>query len=336
MEEKQTQVTNSVTEDFPISGDPSRYVTLPVQNEKIWRMYQTTLEWFWTVSDIYLANDRENITTTYSEEQSHYILQVISFIFTSHYTTINKELFMDFMNQVGIKEASYYFGSQADAKKTHCMMYSLLLEELTRDDPNRNKEKLIRELLSMEPVRDFIRWSIQSTTSNSKSFLQRLLAFAALQGIIYPVPFIIFKWTHKQNPTMLQGLNHSNDLIWRDEKLNLSLSCLLFEYLEDDLNDEDYQHIIKEAVLHAKRLFTQTLPVSKLGMDCEMISQFIEHSADKILSDIGVDKIFNKESPFDWIEEPKTETYQNKAQTNTIVDMSASFGEAKFDTDLDF
>lgn len=323
-------------EDFPISGDPSKYVTLPVQNEKIWRKYQTTLEWFWTVSDVYLASDKENMKAIFNEEQAQIILKVISFMFASHYTTITKELFMDFMSQIEIKEASYYLGSQADAKKTHCTMYSLLLDELTRDDPQKRKDTLISGLLKEEDVREFICWSIQNTSSQTYSFSHRLLTFATIQGIIYSVPFILFEWIHKRNPSTMPGLAHSNSLIWRDEKLNLSFSCMLFEYIENELSEEDAQAIVKEAVEHAKSLFTKTLPVSTLGMEHDLITQYIEYSADRILSDIGMNKMYLKESPFDWVQEPKTDTHQNKPSMNTIVDLSASFGEAKFDTEIDF
>lgn len=317
-----------------IIADPSKYVTLPVQHEKIWRKYQTTLDWFWTAHDVYITNDYENMMTIFNGEQQQYILKLLAFMFSTHCITINKELFMKLMTQVEIKEASYYFGSQADAKKTHSLMYSMLLDELIRGDST-ERGKLISDVISQPQVRDFLRWSIQSTTSNAKSFAQRLLAFATIQGIIFTGPFVLFKWIQKQHPNMMPGLSNSNDLIWRDEKLNLSLSCMLFEYIDDELTEEEAHDVVREAVLHAKQLFTKVLPVSELGLECDVMEQYIEHSADKILSDIHVARLYNKESPFDWVVEPVTETYQTKATMNN-VDMSASFGEAKFSTELDF
>lgn len=325
----------SDSDDILIVADPSKYVTLPVQYQKIWDKYQTTLDWFWTVYDVYIANDRNDMTKTFNDQQSEYILQLLAFMFTSHYTTINKELFMQFMNQVDIKEAAYYFGSQADAKKTHSLMYSMLLDELLRDEPEM-KDKIISGVVSIPEVKDFIRWSILNTTSTTKTFTHRLLTFATLQGIIFTVPFVLFNWIQKQHPSVMQGLKNSNDLIWRDEKLNLSFSCMLFEYIDDDLSVEEAHEIVKDAVFHAKNLFSKALPVTKLGMDCDLMEQFIEHSADKVLSDIRVERLYNKEIPFDWVEEPKTDTYQSKPQVNNVIDMSASFGEAKFSTDIDF
>lgn len=111
---------------------------------------------------------------------------------------------------------------------------------------------------------------------------------------------------------------------------------MLFEFIDDELAEEESHDIVRDAVMHAKNLLTKALPVSKLGLECEVMGQYIEHSADKILSDIHVAKLYNKESPFDWVVEPVTDTYQSKAPMNNIADLSTSFGEAKFSTDLDF
>lgn len=317
-----------------IMADPSKYVTLPIQNDQIWRKYQNTLEWFWTVYDVYLTNDYENMKLIFNEEQRQYVNKLLAFMYISHATVIKKELFMKLMTQVEIKEASYFFGSQADAKKTHSLMYSMLLDELVHGDI-KMKENLISEVTSLPQVRNLLKWSILATNSESKSFAQRLLAFATLQGIVFTGFFVLFEWIKNQHPNKLPGLNNSNDLIWRDEKLNLSLSCLLFEHIEDELSEEEAHSIVREAVYHAKSLLTEALPVSIIGLECELMDQFIEHSADKILSDIHVAKIYNKESPFDWVVDPIKETYKSMYNVDSWK-QAANFGEAKFSTDLDF
>lgn len=319
----------TIDEEFPISGDPSKYVTLPVQNQKIWRLYQETLDTFWTAAEIYVASDKENMPTNFSEQQTSYIMNMLAIMFTSHYTTITKELFMDLMGQVDIKEASYFFGSQADAKKTHCLMYSKLLDELTETG---QKGRLVSKNLTRPQVRDFIKWSIESTTSSSKSFAQRLLAFACLQGVIYPVPFTLFKWLQKQHPKAMPGLYESNDLISRDERLNLRFSCSLFEYL--DMKEDEAHEVIAEAVKHAKAIFGQALPATQIGIEIDLLHQFIEHSADSILNAINMNKLYNSENcPFDWVVESAPET--NKADTS-VVDLSTSFVQPSFDIDNEF
>lgn len=323
-------------DDFLISADPSRYVTLPVHHEKIWRMYQTTLDWFWTVYDVYLANDRDNMNVILSEVQRQCLLDVLTFMLTTHCTTINKDLFMYFMSQVDIKEASYYLGSQADAKKTHSMMFSMLLDELLGANSSKTKEKLISDVMRIPEVRNCLKWAIENTTSASVTFVQKLLTFAALQGIIFAVPFLLFKWIDKQHPSKMPGLSQSNDLIWRDEKLNLSFTCLLFEFVDDEPTEKEVHKIIADAVQHAKNIFTKALPVSTLGLDCKLLEQYIEYSADKILAELKFEKLYHKERPFDWLDEPKIGSFQAKVVTNNVIDMSASFGEAKFSTDLDF
>lgn len=322
-------------DDYPISGDPSMYVTLPVQNDEIWNRYQTTLDWFWTAHDVYLENDKRDMATTFSEEQCLYILQISSFMFTSHSTIVNKELFMQLMNDVGIKEASYYFGSQADTKKTHSMVYSFLLDELVKDGPV-TREKLVKDLVQIPMVRDFIKWSIHSTNSNATmSFSNRLLAFASIQGIIFPGLFVLFSWIRNQHPQMMSGLTRSNDLIWRDERLNLSFSCILFKYIDEKLSEEDAHKIVGEATAHAKNLLTRVFPVSTLGLDCNVMAQYLEHSADKILSELRISKLYNTKCPLDWLEEPEIAPDQSKNPAVTSVDLSSHSEGQKFTTDLD-
>lgn len=312
-------------DEYQISADPAKYVTLPVQHEKIWRKYQTTLEWFWTVYDIYLTGDREDMSRIFDQDQRQHILKLLAFMFSTHCSTINKDLFMNLMTQVEIKEASYYFGSQADSKKTHCLMYSMLLDELLGED---KKNELISDVVCVPQVREFLMWSMSST--RQEPFARRLLSLATLQGIIFQGVFVLIKWIHQRHPDKMSGLSNSNDLIWRDEQLNLSVSCMLFGYIEDQLTEEEAHEIVKRAVFHAKKILTEALPVSILGIECCHMEQFIEHSADKILSDIHVAKLYNKESPFDWVVEPVKET-----RDRGYVDLS-SYGQANFSTDLDF
>lgn len=342
-ENKENKSTNTSSshnddkdDDFLISADPSKYVTLPVHHEKIWRMYQTTLDWFWTVYDVYLTNDRDNMTAILPEDQTRYVLEILTFMFTSHHAAINKDLFMQFMSQVDIKEASYYLGSQADSKKTHSMMYSMLLDELVGLDKPEDKERLIRDVVQIPEVREFLHWVILGTTSATESFAKRLLTFACLQGIIFTGPFLLLKWLGKQHPSKMLGMNQSNELIWRDEKLNLNFSCMLFEYIDDELTEKEAYKIVGEAVAHAKCLFTKVFPSSTLGLDCQLVEQYLEYSADIILSDLQFSKLYNKEKPFDWADGPKTGASQTKTPINNVIDMSASFGEAKFSTELDF
>lgn len=317
-------------DDYPISADPSMYVTLPVQNEKIWNHYQETLSVFWTAQDVDLARDKKGMTTIFNEEQRRYILQILGLMFTSHSTTVNKELFMQLMNDVGIKEATYYFGSQADMKKTHSMVYSLLLDELIGSITS-TREGLIRDIVGVPMVRDFIRWSIQSTISETtESFAKRLLAFASIQGIVFSVPLVLFKWIQKQHSLVMPGLSQTNDLIWRDERLNLTFSCMLFEYIDEVLTEDEAHEIVGQAATHAKNLFTQVFPVSALGFECDAMSQYIEYSADKILSDLKISNLFNTVCPFDMVDESETKKPTNSINNNNVNDFSASHGEPKF------
>lgn len=324
-------------DSMEILADPIKYVTLPIQFEKLWRKYQTSLDWFWTVYEVNIEKDRPSMLETFNEEQRSYILKVLAFMLITHNTIVKKELFLDLINQVEIKEASYYFGSQADSKKTHSMMYSMLLDELIGDADK--KAQIMSEVARIPEVRDTLKWYVENIVMEDQSFAKRMLTFATIQGILFTVPFILFSWIEKQHPSAMSGLMKSNNLIWRDERLNLSLSTMLFDYIEDAVDESEAMEIVKTAVSHVKNIFTKALPVSILGMDVTLMEQFIELSADTLLYDTNNEKIFKIEkTPFDWIVEPKID--MNEAPIpNLVLTTSASNGsqnEAKFGLDEEF
>lgn len=307
--------------------DPSKYVTLPVKHEKIWRKYQKTLDSFWTVYDVYLQADRSDMQKL-TQDQQDFICKTLAFMYIAHHTALNKELFMELMEYADIKEASYYFGSQADAKKTHSVMYSMLLDELL-DNDNERKNKLMSDVASIPEVRNALKWFMVNL--NNESFVKRLLTLATLQGIVFEVPFTMFSWIQKRFPSVMPGLSKSNTQIWTDERLNLSFSCMLFDYIEDELDQDEARAIVKDAVFHTKNLFTKAIPVLSIGMENELVEQYIEHSADKILTDIHLGELYQKESPFDWVIEVETES-----NAPTVGLTAANYGAANFETDTDF
>lgn len=288
--EQQQQQTPANDESMLLSADPSKYVTLPVEYEDIWLMYQATLDSFWTVNDIYLAKDSVDFASKFSVDEREFLLKLLGFLFTYHQTVINKELFMKFINNTDIKEATYYFGSQADIKKTHRVMYSMLIDELLGDNIQK-RDELIVDTLSMPSMRDMLKWSIKSTTMESKTFAERLLSFACLQGILLAGPFATIGWIKVKRAGLTPGLCSSNDLISRDEQLNCSFSCLLYKYVEDELSEDRAHEIVQEITSMATVFMTKTLPVSIIGINCVLMRQYIEFAADRLLVDLGYSKV---------------------------------------------
>ena len=292
------EVSKEPQEEFQLSADPSKYVTLPIQNEAIWRKYQITLDTFWTVYEVNIGRDRLDLINLFDDaSQREYILKVIAFMLIAHNTIVTKELFLDLINNVDIKEASYYFASQAESKKTHSMMYSLLLDELigtdTKGEEDKSEERLteskaelMKRVSQMPEVRSILRWYVENVNLEQESLSKRMFAFATLQGIVFGAAFMLFNWLEKQFPSKLNGLTKSNSLIWRDEKLNYSFSCMLLEYIDDEFNSDEAESIANQAVILAKNLFLRALPVSKLGMDSQVMGQFLEESAQTLLAEL--------------------------------------------------
>lgn len=328
---------DSNTGEFQISADPSKYVTLPLQNEAIWRKYQLTLDTLWVADEVNIQGDKQAFMQTFTDEkQRRYILKVIGLIWLVHDKILKQDLFLDLINHVDIKEASYYFGSQTDVRRTHKTMYEMLLNEFVGTDEE--MMKLIKELLDAPEVRNLLDWYQKGLNNEVDSFAKRMMSLATLQGITLAVPYMIFAWLEKQHPSKMSGLMKSNQLIWRDEKLNLSFSCMLFDYIDEELDTEQAHEIIEQSVTHAKSIFTNALPTSDLGIDCESMAQFIEHSADTILTDSGHSKIYKIEkTPFDWIVEPIVELSKpaDMPYLNTTANDSTT-AQASFEIDDDF
>lgn len=313
-------------------ADPSKYVTLPIQNEKIWRKYQTSLDWFWTVYEVNLERDKSTVAQL-SDEQRLHINKVLAFMLLCHNTITTKELFLDLVNQVEIKEAAYYYASQAESKKTHRMMFSLMLDELVGSDDE--KVEIMSEVARIPEVKEALRWYVEHVNLEGESFAKRLLTFATLQGILFNAAFIMFSWIEKNQPTALHGLTKSNQLIWRDERLNLSFATMLFDYIDDKVEESDATEIFRAAVFHAKNIFAKALPVSSLGIDCHLMEQFIEYSADILASDTNHERLFKVENcPFDWVVEPKID--MNEPKMNVIITSNNQEDLGNFELDGDF
>lgn len=305
-----------------ISADPSKYVCLPIQNEDLWQRYKMTLDTFWTVHEVDLSHDKKTIARVFDEDEQNYILQLLGVVFVAHHTVVNKLLFMQLMNEVQIKEAAYFFGSQADTKKTHCNMYSIYLDELLGNNAD-EKDKLIRKVLAISAVRHLISSSIQATTCEEYSFSQRLIAFASLQGIVFRSIMVLFKWLLKNNLSGLSGLAQMNNKIWQDEGIHLNFSITLFQYIEDNLDEEDAHVIVQNFVQSTKNMF-KVLKPSTVRMENQDMEHFIEFSADKILSDLGMSKLYNKESTFDWFEDQNA-VYRDKPKSNASDENGVEF-----------
>jgi ribonucleotide reductase beta subunit family protein with ferritin-like domain len=313
-------------------ADPSKYVTLPIQNEKLWRKYQTSLDWFWTVYEINLERDKSTVGQL-DEEQRSYMNKVLTFMLICHNTITTKELFLDLVNQVEIKEASYYFSSQADSTKTHRMMYSLILDELIGN--GEEKTRTMSEVAQIPHVREALRWYVENVNLENQSFAKRMLAFTTLLGIVFNVVFIMFSWIEKTYPSLMHGLMKSNQLIWRDARLNLSFATILFDYIDDKVDKAEAIEMYKTAAQHAKNIFTKALPVSSLGIECDLMEQFIEHSADSLAIDTIQERIFKVEkTPFDWIVEPKVD--MNESTANVLITANNDEGLGSFELDGDF
>lgn len=205
----------------------------------------------------------------------------------------------------------------------------MLLDELV--DDAEKKAKLMSEVAECPEVREVLRWYVENVVLEDQSFAKRMFTFATMQGILFTVPFIMFSLLEKQNPTAMAGFMKANNLIWRDEQLNLSFSCILFEYIDDRVEEHEAVELVEKAVALVKGIFLKALPVSSLGIDSISMGHFIESSADILMTRTKHEPIYKHEkTPFDWIADYKD---VDSAPTNVPTKTTTST-EVAFDADF--
>lgn len=278
-----------------LTPNKKRFVILPIKFEDVWDFYKKAEASFWTAEEIDLSNDMTDWNKITNDER-HFIKHVLAF-FAASDGIVNENLSQRFMTEVQIPEARCFYGFQIAIENIHSETYSLLID--TYISNNEEKEKLLNAIETVPCVKQKAEWALRWIDS-PKSFGERLVAFAAVEGIFFSGSFCAIFWLKKRG--LMPGLTFSNELISRDEGLHRDFACLLFHMLENKPSQETVHLIIKNAVEIEKEFITESLPVSLIGMNSTMMSQYIEYVADHLLVALGCKKLYNTPNPFDWME----------------------------------
>lgn len=277
--------------------NPRRFVLLPINFPQIWEMYKKAEASFWTAEEVDLSQDIVDWDKKLTPNEKHFISHVLAF-FAASDGIVTENLAMRFMMDVQIPEARSFYGFQIAIENIHSEMYSLLIETYIRDTAQ--KENLFNAIETVPCVKQKANWAIKWIGS-SESFAQRLVAFACVEGIFFSGSFCAIFWLKKRG--LMPGLTFSNELISRDEGLHTNFACLLYSMLQHTkLSQERVHEIIREAVDIEKIFISEALPVSLIGMNSKLMSQYIEFVADRLLGSLGCAKLFEAQNPFDWME----------------------------------
>uniref|UniRef100_A0A1Q3EVM0 ribonucleoside-diphosphate reductase n=1 Tax=Culex tarsalis TaxID=7177 RepID=A0A1Q3EVM0_CULTA len=317
-----------------LKDNPRRFVIFPIQYHDIWQMYKKAEASFWTVEEVDLSKDMADWEKLKSGEK-HFISHVLAF-FAASDGIVNENLVERFSQEVQVTEARCFYGFQIAMENVHSEMYSLLIDTYIRDPKER--EYLFNAIETLPCVKRKADWALNWISSKNANFGERVVAFAAVEGIFFSGSFASIFWLKKRG--LMPGLTFSNELISRDEGLHTDFACLMFKYLVQKPSKERVLEIIREAVVIEQEFLTKALPVDLLGMNCELMSQYIEFVADRLLQELGNEKIYNTKNPFSFMEfislEGKTNFFEKKVGEYQKWGVMANRLDNVFTLDADF
>jgi len=324
-----------ITELEPLlKENPNRFVLFPIQYADIWSMYKKAEASFWTAEEIDLQSDLSDWDRL-SKDEKHFISSILAF-FAASDGIVLENLASRFMRDIQIPEARCFYGFQQAIENIHSETYSLLIDTYIRDPVE--KMRLFRAVETIPCVRQKAEWAVKWITSSS-SFAERLVAFAAVEGIFFSGSFCAIYWLKKRG--LMPGLTFSNELISRDEGLHCDFACLLYSKLLYPLSRKEVYSIIDEAVQYERDFVCNALPVELIGMNSKLMSQYIEFVADRLLYSLGYDKLYNAINPFEWMEmislEGKTNFFERRVPEYSKAGVAVSSkDEDIFDLNADF
>lgn len=293
-----------------LKDNPGRFVIFPIQYQDIWDMYKKAEASFWTVEEVDLSKDMTDWNALKPDER-YFISHVLAF-FAASDGIVNENLVERFSTEVQVTEARCFYGFQIAMENVHSEMYSLLIDTYISDPTE--KGHLFNAIETMPCVKEKADWALTWISSKTANFGERVVAFAAVEGIFFSGSFASIFWLKKRG--LMPGLTFSNELISRDEGLHCDFACLMFKYLVQKPTKERVYEIISEAVKIEKKFLTEALPVNLIGMNCTLMCQYIEFVADHLLRDLGFGNLYGTANPFGFMElislEGKTNFFEKK------------------------
>jgi ribonucleoside-diphosphate reductase beta chain len=272
-----------------------RFVLFPITNKEMWEMYKKAEASFWTAEEIDLSSDQTDWENKLNKDERHFIKHVLAF-FAASDGIVNENLAVHFMREVQFPEARCFYGFQIMIENIHSETYSLLIDTYIKDP--QEKHDLFHALDTVPCVKRKADWAMRWISNGS--FAERLVAFAAVEGIFFSGSFCSIFWLKKRG--LMPGLSFSNELISRDEGLHCDFACLLYSQLTNPLPQQQVTDIITNAVVIEKEFVCDALPVRLIGMNSDNMCQYIEFVADRLLVALGCPKAFNATNPFDFME----------------------------------
>ena len=322
-----------MSKEVLLEENKERFVLFPIKYPKIWEMYKKAEQSFWTAEEIDLHADQVDWEAKLNDDERHFVKHVLAF-FAASDGIVNENLATNFMNEVQLPEARCFYGFQIMIENIHSEMYSLLIDSYIKDTAD--KKNLFNAIETVPCVKKKAEWALKWIGNGS--FAERLVAFAAVEGIFFSGSFCSIFWLKKRG--LMPGLCTSNEFISRDEGMHCDFACLLYGMLNEKLPKSRILEIIKDAVENEHEFVTDALPVSLIGMNAKMMCQYIEFVADRLLMSLGNEKHYNSTNPFDFMEmislQGKTNFFEKRVSEYKKASVGQQTEENVFKLDEDF
>ena len=304
-----------------LSEDTKRYVIFPIKRDDVWKMYKKAEANFWTTEELDLSKDLKDFNGL-NEDERYFIENILAF-FAASDGIVNENLVERFCKDVQLLEAKFFYGFQIAMENIHSETYSLLIDTYVKDITK--KQKLFNAIETIPSVQKKADWALKWISDEKSTFGTRVIAFAAVEGIFFSGSFCSIFWLKKRG--LMPGLCFANELISRDEGLHTEFAVLMYSMLKDKPSKETILEIVQEAVELEKEFITESLPCKLIGMNMDLMKQYIEYVSDRLLLMLGLEKVYNSSNPFPWMElisvqgktnffEKRVGEYANKANPN--------------------
>jgi ribonucleoside-diphosphate reductase beta chain len=318
-----------------LQENKNRFVIFPIKHHDIWDFYKSMEASFWTAEEIDLSQDLNDWNNKLNDDERYFVKHILAF-FAASDGIVNENLAENFVNEVQYAEAKFFYGFQIMMENIHSETYSLLIDTYVKDDVE--KDRLFNALEVFPAIKKKADWALQWIESDS--FAERLIAFAAVEGIFFSGAFCSIYWLKKRG--LMPGLTFSNELISRDEGVHCDFAVHLHNHhLINKVPKERIRGIIVDALNIEREFITESLPVSLIGMNAVLMTQYLEFVADRLLVELGCEREYNTTNPFDFMDmislQGKTNFFEKKVAEYQKAGVIKTDGDAqKISFDADF
>jgi ribonucleotide reductase beta subunit family protein with ferritin-like domain len=311
-------MTNEISSDSLLVPDDSRFVMFPIKHNDIWNMYKKHVDCFWRAEEIDLSKDTIQWNEKLNDDERHFISLILAF-FAASDGIVLENLGLRFMNEIQLAEARAFYGFQIAMENIHSETYSLLIDAYIKDRDE--KDRLLNAMQNYDCIKRKANWAQKWIYDTNSTFAKRLIAFACVEGIFFSGSFCSIFWLKKRG--LMPGLTFSNELISRDEALHCEFAVLLYSKLVNKLSHDLIHEIIRESVEVEINFICEALPCRLIGMNSDLMSQYIKFVADRLCLQLGCDKIYNELNPFSFMElislESKTNFFEKKVDAYALA-----------------